>query len=106
MKFCTKCGKEINENAVICLNCGCAQENVKPKENDSKSFGWGVLGFFFPIVGLILWLIWRDDMPLRSRSVGLGALIGAISTVVFYIVYFFVFFLLFGMGLTAAIVGM
>ena len=23
MKYCSKCGKEINDDAVICTNCGC-----------------------------------------------------------------------------------
>lgn len=27
MKYCSKCGKEIMEDAVICPNCGCAQDN-------------------------------------------------------------------------------
>ena len=103
MKFCSKCGKELNDEAAICLNCGCAQEGVRPKENDSKSFGFGVLGFFFPLVGLILWLIWRDEAPLRARSVGLGALIGAISSVAIYLLYFFVFFVLCGIGIFASI---
>ena len=103
MKFCTKCGKELCDEAVVCLNCGCAQEGVKAKAEDSKSFAWSLLGFFFPLVGLILWLIWRDDMPLRARSVGTGALVGAISTVVVYLIYFFIFFLVFGLGLTASI---
>lgn len=29
MKYCSHCGKEVNESAVICMNCGCA---VKPSE--------------------------------------------------------------------------
>lgn len=27
MKYCSKCGKEIMDKAVICPGCGCAQEN-------------------------------------------------------------------------------
>lgn len=26
-KFCSSCGKEVNDNAVICVNCGCSLEN-------------------------------------------------------------------------------
>ncbi len=26
-KFCSNCGKEVNENAAICVNCGCSLEN-------------------------------------------------------------------------------
>jgi len=106
MKYCTKCGKELTEEAVICLNCGCFvnEKKAEPKkEEDSKSFAWSILGFFFPILGLILWLIWKDDMPLRAHSVGIGALIGAIATVVVYIIYFFIFVVLWGIGFAALI---
>ena len=34
MKFCSKCGKEIMDEAVICPNCGCATGNYAPKAND------------------------------------------------------------------------
>ncbi len=27
MKYCSKCGKEINDDAVICTNCGCRVDN-------------------------------------------------------------------------------
>lgn len=26
-RFCSNCGKEVNENAVICVSCGCSLEN-------------------------------------------------------------------------------
>ena len=32
--FCSKCGKEIMDEAVICPNCGCATANYAPKTND------------------------------------------------------------------------
>lgn len=31
--------------------------------SDTGSFGWAVLGFFIPLVGLILWMIWKNDRP-------------------------------------------
>jgi len=45
------------------------------------------LCFFFPVVGLILYLIWKDTLPLRARSCGKGALIGVIVWVVLTILY-------------------
>lgn len=30
--YCTNCGKEIMENAVVCINCGCMVENKKKNE--------------------------------------------------------------------------
>ncbi len=39
-----------------------------PTPTDSGSFGWAVLGFFFPLVGLILLLVWKDSMPLSAKK--------------------------------------
>ncbi len=86
MKYCSNCGKEINEEAAICLNCGCYTQHKTPiSEDDAPSIGFAFLGFFFPIVGLILYLVWRPTSPLKAKSVGKGALIGGIAEVCLYI---------------------
>ena len=36
---------------------------------------WGVLGFMFPILGLILYLVWKDSKPGDAKIAGKGALI-------------------------------
>lgn len=46
------------------------------QSNDSGSFGWAVLGFFIPLVGLILWLVWKDTKPKSAKMAGIGALVG------------------------------
>ena len=46
---------------------------------DIPSAGMTVLGFFFPLVGLILYLVFKDEMPLKAKSAGKGALIGVIT---------------------------
>ena len=53
---------------------------------DAPSGGYAVLGFFIPIVGLILYLVWKDETPLRAKSAGKGALIGVITGVVLSVV--------------------
>ena len=52
---------------------------------DAPSAGFAVLGFFIPVVGLILYLVWKDQTPLKARSAGKGALISVIVTVAFYL---------------------
>ena len=89
MKFCSKCGKEVVDEAVICPNCGCSTENNVPANTagDSSSFGFALLGFCIPIVGLILYLVWKDTSPLKAKSAGKGALVSVIVGVVFYVIY-------------------
>lgn len=88
MKFCSKCGKEINDEAVVCVHCGCQVENKPAANNDTGSFGWGFLGFCIPVVGLILYLVWKNTAPNNAKMAGKGALISVIVSVVFYIIYF------------------
>ena len=85
MAFCKKCGKEIDDNAVICVHCGVAQ-NTQPEVTDKGGFGWGLLGCCVPIVGLILFLVWKDSKPKSAKAAGIGALVSVILSVVYYIV--------------------
>lgn len=54
--FCSNCGKEVNENAVICLNCGAAIKNSKnasgKKGKGIASMVLGIIGIFFAICAL------------------------------------------------------
>lgn len=75
------------DEAVICPNCGCAQGPVGEKPQDAKSFGWALLGFCIPLVGLILYLVWKDQTPLKAKSCGKGALISVIVSAAAYIIY-------------------
>ena len=54
---------------------------VNTNTQDAPSGGFAVLSFFFPIVGLILYLVWHDTLPLRAKSAGKGALAGVITSV-------------------------
>lgn len=63
------------------------------KENDAPSAGFAILCFFIPILGLILYLVWKDEYPLKAKSCGKGALISVIVYValfVFYIIFFMI----------------
>lgn len=54
---------------------------------DAGSFGWAVLGFFIPLVGLILWMIWKNDRPGDAGMAGKGALVSMIINVVLFILW-------------------
>ena len=105
--YCRQCGKELPDGAQFCPYCGAASnaENAGgqnaarqngsdngyaappyppypprpyPNPQDIYSGGWIALGFFFPLVGLILYLVWQTELPNRARACGKGALIGVI----------------------------
>lgn len=58
MKFCSKCGKEIADEAVICTGCGCAVEQTEKKGNGGND-GLAVAAKIFLILGCIAsgWLL-------------------------------------------------
>lgn len=38
--FCSKCGNEINDEAVICIHCGCAVKNNNIKTETTEGHDW------------------------------------------------------------------
>ena len=82
--YCRSCGKNVDDSATYCINCGTRFDNKEV--DDQSSFGFAILGFFIPIVGLILFLIYEGKKPKRAKSAGKGALIGFITKIVLSII--------------------
>ncbi len=85
MKYCAHCGAEMEDNASFCQVCGAGVNGGSVQESNTKdasSFGFALLSFFFPLVGLILWIVWKDTSPLKAKSCGKGALFGVIASIV------------------------
>ncbi len=85
--YCKNCGKEIDNNLVQCPYCN-TPLTAKTTVEDSGSIWWGVLGCCIPLVGLILFIVWKDTKPKSGKNAGIGALINVILTVLCYIVFF------------------
>ena len=61
-------------------------QNAAPAGTSESTAGWAVLGFFFPLVGLILFLVWNTvENKAKGKSAGKGALIGVIVGVLGWI---------------------
>lgn len=97
--YCQSCGEETKPEQELCVNCGSRLLSAKgggggvavsPGE-DKPSALLNVVSFCFPIVGLILFIIWRQERPLSSKSVGIWALVG------FFVVPLLIFLLVFGL---------
>lgn len=65
---------------------------------DTGSKGWGVLGCCFPLIGLILFLVWKDDKPRSAKAAGIGAIIGVVLCVLCIL-------LLFALGIGLSVLG-
>lgn len=54
--FCKKCGKEVNEESIICIHCGCSlKEDPKERDYGESKTGIGVaMAIFLGLVGLII----------------------------------------------------
>ncbi len=81
MAICRNCGKELGDQAVTCPNCG------TPVAGEG-GFAWGILGCCIPVVGLVLYLIWKDEKPKSAKAAGLGALLAVCILVLSYIILF------------------
>ena len=55
---------------------------------DKGGFLWGLLGCCIPIVGLILFLVWKDTKPKTAKAAGIGALVCVGLSIVYYIIVF------------------
>ncbi|MDE6385934.1 MAG: hypothetical protein K2L36_07315, partial [Eubacterium sp.] len=97
--YCSRCGNVIDRNYAVCSYCGCPVGNPTDTD-DRKSSGFALLGFFlgitFPIVGLILYLVYESKKPLRAKSVGKGTLIGFISKIIVVVLILVIYFCFIG----------
>lgn len=86
--FCKNCGKEINDQAEICIHCGvrAKQESIE----DTGSTMAALASCCFPIVGLVLYFVWKDNRPKSAKQVCHGALIGVGLVVLLYVFLFLV----------------
>lgn len=63
------------------------QANYKTVD-DNGGFLWGLLGCCIPIVGLVLFLVWKNEKPNTARAAGIGALVSVGLSVGVYILSF------------------
>lgn len=85
MKYCTKCGHEILDDAVVCPNCGCTVETNKSDETNSMAIAGFVCSFFIPLLGWIFGGLGlkKSKETNKGKSLSIAAIV--ISTVSFVI---------------------
>ena len=87
-KFCYNCGVGLNEKQLMCIKCGVNLHGTQKIEGDKTIGGLGVLCFLIPLLGLILYLVWKDEKPIKAKGAGKAALWGFGSLFVLYFISF------------------
>lgn len=81
--FCSKCGHELANEAVVCTKCGCAINGANSIQNaaageDMPNGLLNVVAFLIPLAGLIMFCVMQSKTPRKANQIGLFALIGFI----------------------------
>ena len=94
--YCKNCGKEINDNAYVCPNCGVKTESAladnssAAKKTNVLAIVGFVLSFFIPIAGLICSILgMKKASEFGGKGHGLalaGVIISAVSMAIILIV--------------------
>lgn len=90
--YCKNCGCSLPDDATKCENCGAVlsygfeagKTNLVKEEKGSVLLG--ILGFMFPLIGLILYLAMMHSEPKKAKSAGKGALTAFIIYLVFIVI--------------------
>ena len=96
--YCKNCGKEINENAVVCIHCGVAvtkEHKVSEDYCESKT-GRGVLfALLLGLIGLLIGVIIYPERTIARKTFMKGWLITFIISIALVVVaYVAVYFLI------------
>lgn len=90
--YCKNCGYSLPDDATKCENCGAVLRysfeagKANPVKEEKGSVLLGILGFMFPLIGLILYLAMMHSEPKKAKSAGKGALTAFIIYLVFIVI--------------------
>lgn len=90
--YCKNCGCSLPDDATKCENCGAVLSysfeagKTNPVKEEKGSVLLGILGFMFPLIGLILYLAMMHSEPKKAKSAGKGALTAFIIYLVIVVI--------------------
>ena len=87
MKYCSNCGKEIFDDAVICPMCGSVQEKTKAKPvKDKMNIFWFIISLAWWWVGIILYFAFRKSNPQKAKVCISGTIAALVISIIILIV--------------------
>ena len=95
--YCKNCGERLKDGAKFCTSCGWNNyDNIQFNNNEKKqdkANGWLILlCVLIPLIGLVLYFVYKDTEPRAAKSYGRSSLISfLIGLVIFIIMVVFAF---------------
>jgi len=71
MKYCTHCGNEIHDEAVVCVKCGCAVEGANATQKSETNDTLAIIIKIFMVLGCVAYgwtlipLIWCIPLTIK-----------------------------------------
>lgn len=90
--YCKNCGAQNDDNASNCSQCGTSLTTPPPPypgpdtSQDELGVPLSIVSFCFPIVGAVLYFVYKDKQPRKSRQACNLALIGLAVGIVLNII--------------------
>lgn len=85
MKYCTKCGNQLEDEAVVCYECGCSTDDVEYVEEGPKR---GTTAVVFTSIFMVLGIIGNlANLTLYvSEIIGIVSLLWTIPMTIIYLI--------------------
>jgi len=86
--FCAKCGAQMDDNAEFCPKCGAraGTEAGRLAGGDDSVGPIGIVLFCLPLVGAIMYFVWKDDKPKKAKTACYLALGGTALGIVLQVI--------------------
>ena len=95
---CPKCGTQNADGVQFCTNCGAnlqtqgaveptpaARQQTNPAQEESVG-ALGILFFCIPLIGAIMYFVWKDDKPKKSKQACTLAIWGVVVGIIFQVI--------------------
>ena len=93
-KYCQSCAAPTNANQELCVECGSILKNsgnLRQSSGDDNPSGLlNVTVCCFPIVGMILYFLWKNDKPKSAKAACTWAIVGSAIGILIYIIALFI----------------
>jgi hypothetical protein len=100
--YCNKCGNPVYPNSPVCGTCGTPvsasggvppQYGQPPIKQDDPNMLLNLVACCIPLVGIVLYFVWKDEKPRSAKQVCVWALVGFGLSIFIYLVMLFFGFL-------------